>query len=591
MFWIMIAGLKRLIRPEVQPEPVIAAAPIVESADARADPQTEIFSHMRETFDLLEVDVTRLISDVMAAASATHEDMSRFANTIKDIFGDCNDLASAAQNAARDVDRLADATVELTNSSEEIGRRLRDVSDLAIGAKQTTEEARSSIDGLKASSAEIMPIAGLISSIANRTNLLALNATIEAAHAGAAGRGFAVVAGEVKSLAVETQKATDEIARRIDDLQNDTARLVKAVDNIGNMIEDVWPIIAAISGAVEEQTRTTTEFSQSTSDTSAFVKRVGTRAGAIAATATSTSKLSYSADHSVQRVTLDAEKLRSRFIVFLRQTEVGSRRRFDRLPCERAVTLSCDGASHRGRTVDISEGGALVAVHGEIAIAKGARIVIGVDGIGRTAARVVGQSSMGFHIEWPEPPLDFIAVLRRVLEEIRKENADLVVTAIKAAESVSRVFEEAITSRRLTMEMLFDAEYERIEGVDPPQYRTSALDVLEEILPPIQEPLLADPNVVFAVAIDRNAWHPVHNRRYSLPPRQGDIAWNTANSRNRRIRDDRAGLAAARNVRPSFIQTYNRDIGGGNFVIMKEVDAPIRIFGRHWGGFRMAYEI
>jgi methyl-accepting chemotaxis protein len=586
----MIAGLKRLVGVQARSEPIAAAVPAAEPAAVK-DPQTEIFAHMRESFDLLEVDVTRLISDVMAAASATHEDMTRFAQTIKGIFGDCNELATAAGNAAQDVDRLAGATEELTGSSEEINRRLRDVSDLAEGAKQTTHEARASIDGLKASSADIIPIAGLISSIAKRTNLLALNATIEAAHAGAAGRGFAVVAGEVKSLAVETQKATDEIARRIDDLQNDTVRLVKAVDNIGQLIEGVWPVIAAISDAVEEQARTTAEFSRSTNETSSFVKRVSERANAIASIAKSTSEMSVSADRSVQRVTLDAEKLRSRFVVFLRQTEMGTRRRSDRLPCERHVTVSGDNWVEHGRTVDLSEGGALVAISGETEIAKGARVAVVVDGIGRAPARVVGQSKMGFHVEWQQPPIDFIAALRRVLEEIRKENADLVITAIKAAEAVSRAFEEAITNRRLTMEMLFDAEYVRIEGSNPPQYRTNALELLEQILPPIQEPLLEDPNVVFAVAIDRNAWHPIHNKRYSLPARPDDVAWNTQYSRGRRIRDDRAGLAAARSVRPSLIQTYNRDVGGGNFVMMKEIDAPIRVFGRHWGGFRMAYKM
>ena len=482
--------------------------------------------------------------------------------------------------------------MELTSSSAEISYRLRDVSELAIGARQTTEETRASVDGLKASSAEIMPIAGLISSIANRTNLLALNATIEAAHAGPAGRGFAVVASEVKSLAVETQKATDEIARRINDLQSDSARLIKAVDSIGQLIEGIWPVIAAISDAVEMQTQTTAELSRSTTETSGFVAQVSERANVIAAIASATATTSQSADQSVRRVTLDAEKLRSRFTVFLRQTEMGSRRRYDRFPCDRAVTLFGATIVQRCRTIDLSEGGALISHPQESNVAPDARIALSIDGIGRTDANIVARSPMGLHIEWRQPPLEFIAALRRLLEATRKENADLVVSAIKAAESVSRALEEAVSTRRLTMDDLFDAEYQLIDGTNPPQYRNRALDLLEEILSPIQEALVAgDLRIVFAVATDRNAWHPVHNRRYSLPPKADDVDWNMANSRNRRIRDDRAALAAARNVRPSLIQTYNRDVGGGTFVLMKEIDAPIRVFGRHWGGFRMAYSI
>ena len=586
----MIAGLKRLVRAEARPAPV--AEPAGQTGQATADARVETLAQMREVFDLLEVDVTRLISDVVAAAGSTHEDMSCLGHAIKDIFGSCGDLAAAAENAARDVSRLAGATVELTNSSEEISRRLRDVTDLANGAQQSTAEVRASIDGLKASSAEMMPIAGLISSIANRTNLLALNATIEAAHAGLAGRGFAVVASEVKLLALETQKATDEIARRLDSLHNDSSRLIKAVDKIGTLIEAVWPVIAAISGAVEEQTRATAEFSRSTSETSTFVTQVSGRAGSIATIAASTEEMSRSADQSARRVTLDAERLRSRFTVFLRQTEIGSRRRHDRLPCDRLVKFAVDHAVHSGHTIDVSEGGALLAIPKEAGVGKDARITFEIDGIGRTRARVVAQSNMGWHVEWLEPPLDFVAALRRILAQIREEYADLIVVAIKAAESVAASFEQAIVNRRLTMEMLFDAEYEAIEGTEPTQYRTAALPVLEEILPPLQEPLLLENSrLVFAAAVDRNGWLPVHNRCYSLPQRPGDIAFNTANSRNRRIFDDRAGLAAARNVRPSLIQTYNRDFGGGRFVMMKEVDAPIRVFGRHWGGFRTAYEI
>jgi methyl-accepting chemotaxis protein len=196
------------------------------------------------------------------------------------------------------------------------------------------------------------------------------------------------------------------------------------------------------------------------------------------------------------------------------------------------------------------------------------------------------------HIEWLRPPLDFVVALRRVMEGIREENAALVVTAIKAAESIARSFEQAILGHQLTMEMLFDVEYEPIAGTDPVQYRTSALAFLDEILPPLQDPLFSgDGRLVFAAAVDRNAWLPVHNPPYAHPQRPGDVVWNTAHSRNRRIFDDRAGLAAARNVRPSLIQTYNRDMGSGNFIVMKEIDAPIRVFGRHWGGFRMAYKI
>jgi methyl-accepting chemotaxis protein len=96
------------------------------------------------------------------------------------------------------------------------------------------------------------------------------------------------------------------------------------------------------------------------------------------------------------------------------------------------------------------------------------------------------------------------------------------------------------------------------------------------------------PKVVFCAAVDRNGFLPTHNRKFSQP--QGnDPVWNAANSRNRRIFSDRTGLAAARNERRFLLQTYRRDMGGGNFALMKDLSVPIRVKGQHWGALRLAY--
>jgi len=112
----------------------------------------------------------------------------------------------------------------------------------------------------------------------------------------------------------------------------------------------------------------------------------------------------------------------------------------------------------------------------------------------------------------------------------------------------------------------------------------------DRLLPPVQEAVLdLDPRVVFCVAIDRNGYLPTHNRKFSQP--QGsDPVWNQANCRNRRIFDDRVGLGAGRNIKPFLPQTYRRDMGGGAFALMKDVSAPVRIQGRHWGGVRIGYK-
>ena len=95
--------------------------------------------------------------------------------------------------------------------------------------------------------------------------------------------------------------------------------------------------------------------------------------------------------------------------------------------------------------------------------------------------------------------------------------------------------------------------------------------------------------VVFCIAVDRNGYVATHNNKYNHPQR-GDLAWDSANSRYRRIFNDRTGLASARNTRPFLLQTYRRDMGGGNFMVMKEAAAPITVNGRHWGGVRLAFK-
>jgi methyl-accepting chemotaxis protein len=138
---------------------------------------------------------------------------------------------------------------------------------------------------------------------------------------------------------------------------------------------------------------------------------------------------------------------------------------------------------------------------------------------------------------------------------------------------------------------LFDEDYRPIPGTDPEQVLTRFTAFTDRVLPPVQEPVLGfDARIVFCAALDRNGYLPTHNRIYSQ--QQGDDpVWNAANCRNRRIFSDRTGLGAGRNTRPFLLQTYRRDMGGGNFALMKDLSAPITVRGRHWGGLRIGYKV
>ncbi len=159
-----------------------------------------------------------------------------------------------------------------------------------------------------------------------------------------------------------------------------------------------------------------------------------------------------------------------------------------------------------------------------------------------------------------------------------------------AAAEVSAAFEAGLAAGEITEDALFDADYRPIPGSDPQQLLARFTEFTDRVLPAIQEPVLAsDPHIVFCAAIDRNGYLPTHNLKFAQP--QGkDPVWNNANCRNRRVFDDRVGLAAGRNEAPFLLQAYRRDMGGGQFALMKDVSAPIVVRGRHWGGLRLAYK-
>jgi methyl-accepting chemotaxis protein len=570
--------------------PAVAAPSAV--PDDTVDQAPSRLSAIRETIDLIETDLAEMIRDVLRAADAVRGGTRATAEVLGTIRGQSEQLAAMAGRTTENATHLATATEEFATSSDEIGRQVREAGTLTDHAGEAAAAAGQSVDGLKASSAEIGNVVSLISAIAKQTNLLALNATIEAVRAGEAGRGFAVVAQEVKSLSSATQNATEEIGRKIDQLQRDAQESIAAVNQIMTAIGAIRPVFSAIASAIEEQITTTGELSRSAADSARFVTAVADSAAEIKNASARAERSGAAIDRSGEEAAKLAAKLQTRFVTFLRQTEIGDRRRHDRLPCDLAVALRQGGRDIRAQTADLSEGGMLVRGADTDKLPIGASIDAEIAGIGRLRARIVARSPLGLHVEFAALEAAVQQALRDRLDAIRAENKEFVDRAVDAAAMVSMAFEEAVSSGTLTHEALFDTDYVPIEGSDPPQFRTRSLAALENVLPAIQEPFLAaDKRMTFCAAVDRNGYLPVHNRIYSKPQKPGDAAWNLANCRNRRIFDDRAGLSAARNVRPYLIQSYPRDMGNGVVVMMREIDAPVRVFGKHWGGFRTAYKI
>jgi methyl-accepting chemotaxis protein len=174
---------------------------------------------------------------------------------------------------------------------------------------------------------------------------------------------------------------------------------------------------------------------------------------------------------------------------------------------------------------------------------------------------------------------------------IETDDTRFIAAVEAAAAKIGKLFEAAVARGDITLADLFDERYAPIPGTDPPQYMTRFTAFTDRVLPAIQEPLASfDPRVAFCAAIDRRGYLPTHNLKFSQPQRD-DPVWNAANCRNRRIFNDRTGAAAGANTKRFLLQTYRRDMGGGEFVLMKDASAPVTVAGRHWGGLRMGYRV
>jgi methyl-accepting chemotaxis protein len=201
-----------------------------------------------------------------------------------------NVVSNATQQVSQNLQTVATGAEEMGASIKEIAKNATEAAKVATAAVRTAETTNTTIAKLGESSAEIGQVIKVITSIAQQTNLLALNATIEAARAGEAGKGFAVVANEVKELAKETAKATEDISRKIGAIQTDTQAAVEAIGSIGTVIKQINDISNTIASAVEEQNATTNEMARNVSDAAHGSGQITSNIAGVAQAAESTSR-------------------------------------------------------------------------------------------------------------------------------------------------------------------------------------------------------------------------------------------------------------------------------------------------------------
>jgi methyl-accepting chemotaxis protein len=284
-----------------------------------SDTVGQMGSGLAKFFATLRGNVAKIAQTAQVLASSSQELTAvsqQMAANAEETATQANVASAAAEQVSKNVTTVSTGTEEMGASIKEIAKSANEAARVATAAVKVAEKTNATVAKLGESSAEIGNVIKVITSIAQQTNLLALNATIEAARAGEAGKGFAVVANEVKELAKQTAKATEDISRKIEAIQADTKGAVEAIAQIGKIINQINDIQNTIASAVEEQTATTGEISRNVGEAAKGSNEIAQNITGVAQAARSTtegaSNTKSSADE-LSRIALDLQKLVSQF--------------------------------------------------------------------------------------------------------------------------------------------------------------------------------------------------------------------------------------------------------------------------------------
>jgi len=282
--------------------------------EARAAKENEEKAARAKRIEDMTNEFDRASSQMVASVADGSSELKQVATSMSGIAQRTEEMstsvAAAAEEASSNVETVASATEEINASLAEIAGQVSRATDVAQGAVRAAKDTTGVINGLREQSDSIGDVIKLINEIAEQTNLLALNATIEAARAGEAGKGFAVVASEVKGLATQTAKATEEISAQIASVRGESENAVTAIDHISTVIQQIDEITTAIAAAVEEQAAATKEIARNVAEASRGTSDVTSNITQVKGGASETGSASRNVLTASEELSQHAERMR-----------------------------------------------------------------------------------------------------------------------------------------------------------------------------------------------------------------------------------------------------------------------------------------
>ena len=290
----------------------------IDSENRAEQNKKKALTEMANSFEASVGDIVQTVASAGTELQASAEGLAQISQSTN---RQTSFVASASNTASSNIQTVASAAEELTASISEISRLVNDSSYKAKDAVEQIQRANQTVQGLVTSSAEIGDVVKLINDIAAQTNLLALNATIEAARAGEAGKGFAVVAGEVKNLANQTAKATEEISARINSIQQVAGSAVDVIQAVGTIVDSINESTTNISSAVTQQSSATKEIAANAQQVAVGTQDVTTRISSVTKAVEESEHSSEEVLNAARELSVQSEKLKKEVFQFLNRVK------------------------------------------------------------------------------------------------------------------------------------------------------------------------------------------------------------------------------------------------------------------------------